>query len=120
MRDRVDELLRVLHHAVGDGVGPELLGMIELLEDFDGLGNVYRAIGLAVRGVAQFADAGMTGARVVPAVGAFLGEFFRDLIDLDGKAGLQALQHGTEIRGHDTAANQDHLGIFNMGRVRHG
>ena len=119
VRDRVDELPRVAHHAAGHCVAPELLRLLELLEDSNRLGDVDRPVGLARRGVAQLADAGVAGAGVVPAVGAFLRQFLRDLVDLDGEVGLQPLEHGAEVGGHDAAADQDDIGVLDVRGVLH-
>jgi hypothetical protein len=91
--DGVDELLGIGDHALGDGVGPELAGFFELLEDLDGIADIDRAVGRLRGRVAQLADAGVTGAGVVPAVGTFLGELVGDLVNLDAQAGLQPLEH---------------------------
>ena len=44
---RMDEAPRLARHASGDRVGPELLRVLELLEDFQRAGDVDAAIGLA-------------------------------------------------------------------------
>ena len=69
----VDELGGPVDHARGEGVAPKLFGALELLENLDRIGDVDGAIGFLVRGVAEFADAGVAGAGVVPTVGTFLG-----------------------------------------------
>lgn len=70
--DGVDEFLWIVHHALGDRVAPELAGVFELLEDFDDIGGIDGTIGLALRRVAELADAGVASPGVVPSVRAFL------------------------------------------------
>jgi len=107
----------LVDHAGGHGVAPKLFGALELLENLDGIGDVDRAVGLAVGRVAEFADAGVAGAGVVPAVGALLGEIIGDLVDLDFEALIEALQSTAEVRGHDAATDQDNIRILDVGGV---
>ncbi len=120
VRHRVDEVLRAAGHAVRNRVAPELLGLLELLEYLDDLAHVHRAVRLAPGRVAQLADAGVARARVVPAVGAFLRQAVGGLVDLEGKRRLQPLEHRAEVRGHDPAADQDDVRIFDVGGVSRG
>lgn len=116
----VDALGGARDHAVGDGVGPELFGELELLEDLDELRDVDAAVGFAAGRVAELAEAGVTGAGVVPAVGGFLGEVGRDLVNLNRELRREALQQGGEVGGHDAAANQNDVGIADVRVIRHG
>lgn len=117
--DRVDEVLRPLRHPARDGVAPELLRVFELLENLDHLVHVHRTVGFALRRVAQFADARVARARIVPAVRAFLREPVGDLVELDGEARIKALQQSPEICGHDAAADQDDVRVFDVRGVWH-
>ncbi|MCY1406171.1 hypothetical protein D9M71_214300 [compost metagenome] len=72
VRNGVDEGLGRAEGALAAHVGPELLGNLELGVDVDGLLDVDGAIGRLGR-VVQFAEARMTGTRIVPGVGAFDG-----------------------------------------------
>ena len=110
VRHGVDEVGRGPGHAAIDSVGPELLGVLELLEARQGPADLHAAVGLAGGRVAEFTQAGVAGAGVVPAVGAFLGELVRDLVHLEGELGLEALEQGGEVGGHDAAADQDDIG----------
>lgn len=114
-----DALAGACDHAVRDGVGPELFGKLELLEDLDEFCDVDAAVGLAVRRVAEFADTGVTGAGVVPAVGGFLGELGRDLVNLNRELRLEAFQQGGEVGGHDAAADHNDVGITDVRVMRH-
>ncbi len=71
--DGIDKLARVVRQAFRHGIAPELLRMLELLENLDDLADIDRPVCLARRRVAQLADAGVPGAGVVPAVRTFLG-----------------------------------------------
>ena len=115
--DLVDELTGIVRQAVRHGIAPELLGMFELLEDLDDLGDIDRAVRLALRRVAQLADAGVPGAGVVPAVRAFLRQFIRHLINLDLQPGFQALEHRSQVGGHDAAPDHNDIRIINVRRV---
>ena len=116
VRDGVNKLLRVVHHAGGHGVAPKLLRVLKLLEDLDRFSDVYRSVGLPFRRVAQLANAGVPGPRVVPTVRAFLRQPVSDFIELDGKSRLQTLQHCREMSGHHSAANQDHIWVLDASR----
>lgn len=52
-------------------LGPELDRGLKLLKNINCVRDIDRAVRLDVRSVAQFANAGMAGARVVPTVGGF-------------------------------------------------
>src|SRR5690606_2622879 len=105
---------------LGHGAGPEEARLLELLEDLDRVGNIHRAVGGLGRGVAEFADAGVAGAGVVPAVGGFLRELLGHLVNLDAQLRVEALEQGAEVGGHDAAADQDDIGVFDVRGVFHG
>lgn len=111
VRDVVDERLRIVQHLAVDLVGPELLGDLKVLVDRHRLADIHRAVrGLA--GVVQFAERRVTGARVVPAVGAFFGDLVQALDHLDGPAWFQFVQIGTQGGAHDAATDQEHVDRF--------
>ncbi len=112
--DRVDEILRVLDHPVADGVAPELKGLLELVENLDRFVDIDFAVGPVVRRVAQFAEPGVAGAGIVPTVGGFHGQLLRDLVKLNLQAGVQLLKDGTKGCRHDTASDEDDIGVLNM------
>ncbi len=93
--------------------------MFELLENLDGLADVDGAIRLARGRVAQLANTGVSGAGIVPTVRAFLRQFLGDFVDLNGKGRLQALEHRAQVGGHDAAADQDDIGVLNVGGIFH-
>ena len=92
VRNWADKITRFVDHAFGHHVRPKLLGALELREDFYGVGNIHLAGGVLVGRVAEFTDAGVAGAGVVPAVRAFLREFSRRLVNLNGQRGVEALE----------------------------
>ena len=97
--------------AVRDGVAPELAGEFEAGEDFEGFGDVDGRAGRRGRGrVVEFAEAGVAGAGVVPAGGAFGGEVRGGLVDLDGETRVEAFEHRADVGGHDAAADEDDVG----------
>jgi hypothetical protein len=63
---------------------------LELLEYLDRVGDIDFAIRPAVGRIAQFADAGVARAGVVPTMRSFLGQLIGDLIQLDAQFGFQA------------------------------
>ena len=93
VRDRIDKFLWIIDHPLGNGIAPELLGPFKLLKNLDRFGDVDRSIRLPMRGVAQLADARVPGSGIVPAVGTFLRETFRDFIKLNSEARLQTFEH---------------------------
>lgn len=103
--DRVDELFGLIDHALGDGVAPKLFGAFELLKNFDRVADVDRAVGFAVGRVTEFANTGVAGAGVVPAVGTFLGEVLGHFVDLERKLRIEAFEQSGEVGGHDAAAD---------------
>jgi len=117
--DGIDEFPRVTGHIVGDRVAPELFRLLELLEDLDDLGHLHRAIRLALGRVAQLADPRVPSAGVIPAIRTLLCQAIAGLIELDGKSRIEPLQHRSEIGRHHPAANQDDIGVFNVGGVGH-
>ena len=119
VRNGADEFFRVIDQPIARGVAPEIFRLLELLEYLNRLGHIDLAVVSAVRGVAQFADTGMAGAGVVPAVGTLLRQLVRDLVQLNLQVGLKILQYRTERGAHDAAANQDHIRIFNVLSAAH-
>ena len=115
----IDELRGPVDHAGGQRVAPKLFRAFKLLEDLDGVGDVDGAVGFAVGRVAEFADAGVTGAGVVPAVGTFLGEIGRDLVDLDFEGRLEALEQRGEVGRHDAGADQNDIRVLDVRGVIH-
>ncbi|MNO77199.1 hypothetical protein D3C76_683000 [compost metagenome] len=111
VRNRADEVPRCAEAFLADHVGPELLGHFELGVDVDGLLDVDRAI-RRLRGVVQFAQAGVTGTGVVPGVGTLDGSGFLQLDDFQLDAGVELLQQGRQGCTHDAGANQQHVQCF--------
>ncbi|MNR42284.1 hypothetical protein D3C85_1607830 [compost metagenome] len=70
MRQRHDELLRVLDQFLLNEVGPELSGYLELLINFNRLAYVDGTVRFLFR-VVQLAQGGVPRSRIVPFVGAF-------------------------------------------------
>ena len=113
VRNCTNEIGWGLHDAARDDMAPKLLRVLELLENLERASDVHRAVGLARWRVAQFANAGMTSACVVPTMGGFLSKLIGDLKHLNLQAWLQALEHDAQIGRHDAAADEDHIGIVN-------
>ena len=74
VRHRPDKTSRIGDDALAHGAGPELQRLLKLLENIDRFGDVDRAVGFAVRRVAEFADSGVTGPGIVPAMRCFRGK----------------------------------------------
>ncbi|MCY1411761.1 hypothetical protein D9M71_271510 [compost metagenome] len=111
VRDRVDEVLRRAEAVLADHVGPELFGNLELGVDVDGFLDIDGAI-RRLRGVVQLAETGVTGAGVVPRVGAFDRPGFLQFDDLQVDGGIEFLQQGCKGRTHDAGANQQYIQCF--------
>ena len=88
VRRRVDERRGSIQRALFDERRPELTALLELLVDRDRLGGIDRAVGRFGR-VVQLAQGGVTGARVVPRVGALQPDVVKPLVDDDLPVGLQ-------------------------------
>jgi hypothetical protein len=112
---RMNEFRRVSRHAACDRMGPELPRVFKLLEDLQRPGDVDAAVGLAARRIAEFTEPGMTGARVVPAVGRLAGEVGSGFDDPDRKPRLQPLEHRRQTCRHDPAPDEQ-----DVARFRHG
>jgi hypothetical protein len=79
--------------------------MLSSPHTFNRVGNRDFAA-LAFRGVVQFGQGGVAGARVVPAVEALQGDAIEAFDHFHGEAGFQFIEPHTEVRAHNTAANQ--------------
>ena len=119
VRHGADEIGRARCESVGDGVAPELARLFEAGEDLDGLGDVDRRAGSGGRRcVVEFAETGVAGAGVVPAVGALAGELVGRFVDVNREARVEPLEHDAEVRGHDAAADEEDVGGGGRGHGR--
>src|SRR5690606_8937894 len=84
---------------------------LELLVDADGLGGVQRPV-RTHRHVVQLAQRGMSGAGVVPGVGALLGDVAEALVGDDLPVRLQLVQQSTQSGGHDAPTDQNDIDGF--------
>jgi hypothetical protein len=83
--------------AGGDGVAPKLFGLVEQAIDFEGFVHGYGALSGHSGGVTEFAQSGVAGAGIMPAVGAFRGEGVRGFENLQSEARVQFLQEDGEV-----------------------
>jgi hypothetical protein len=90
-------------------MGPELLRMLELLEDRQCPADLHAAVGLEGGRIAEFAEPSVAGARVVPAIGGLAGKLGSDFDDVDREPRLELLEHRRQARRHDAAADQQHV-----------
>ena len=121
MRHSANEVGRARGESVGDGVAPELARLLEAREDLDGLGDIDgRARSGGRRRVVEFAETGVTGAGVVPTVGAFAGELVGRFVDVNGETRVEPLEHHAEMRGHDAATDEENVGGGGCGHGRRG
>ncbi|CUI64811.1 Uncharacterised protein [Achromobacter xylosoxidans] len=102
---RIDEVRRLAEAAGLDLVRPELARDLELFGDVDGPLDVDRTVG-HFGGVVQLGEAGVAGARVVPAIGAFERHAVQAFEQFDAPVRLQFLQVGGERHAHDAAADE--------------
>ena len=119
VRDRIDEVARLVDHSLAHGVSPELLGLLELLENLDRLGNLDPPVLTPVGGIAKLADPGVPGSCIVPAVGTLPGQLASDLEKLDPEARVEALQQGPEVSGHDPAPDEHDVHALVAGIALH-
>ena len=63
-------------------IGPELQGDLERLVDFDGFGNIDGSV-RPLRSVVQFTECRMSGASIVPCIGALESHIVQGLENLD-------------------------------------
>jgi hypothetical protein len=118
VRDGTNILGGARREPVRGGPAPEVPRALEAGEDREGGRDVEAGVGRrGRRGVVEFAETGVAGAGVVPAVGAFAREVVAGLEHMNREARIQGLEKCTDVRGHDAAANQDHVGD---GGRRHG
>src|SRR5690349_9744834 len=90
---------------------PELARLLETREDLDRLRDVHGRPGNGRRRrIVEFAKAGVPSAGVVPAVGTLPRKLGRGFVYLDREAGIELLQHRTEMGGHDPATDEDDVG----------
>lgn len=106
----LDEGAGILDDTGVHGVGPKLEGLLELSEDIDRLGDIDGAVGLKVGRITEFANTGMTGACVVPAMGGLGGKLFGGFVDRNPVGGIQLFEQHRELGRHDTTANDDDFG----------
>ena len=118
VRHGVDEVGRGPGHAAFDSVGPELLGVFELLEDRQGPADLHAAVGLAGGRVAEFTQAGVAGAGVVPAIRRLPGKFGRHLEHPDREPRIEPLEECAQARRHDATAEEHDVGRPGDGGVR--
>ena len=115
MRRGVHESLGRLQVAAADLVGPELTRHLELLGNANGTLGFHAAVGQLGR-VVEFGKAGVAGAGVVPAVGAFQGHAVQAFEDLDLPVRLQLLQVGGQRGAHHAGTDHHHIdGLFVLG-----
>jgi hypothetical protein len=115
VRQGVDEVGRGPGHAALHRMRPELLRVLKLLEDRLGPADLHAAVGFAGGRVAQFAEARVPGARVVPAVRRLAGEFGRHLEPPDREPRIEPLEECAQARRHDPATDE-----YDVGRVGDG
>nr|GEY50939.1 hypothetical protein [Tanacetum cinerariifolium] len=108
VRSGVDERRRVLQDALANLPGEELTGDLKGFVDFDGFGDVDLAV-FVFRRVVQLGKAGVTGAGVVPAVGAFFCDGVEALDHFHRPARLQLIEPYAQGRTHDAAADQQYI-----------
>ena len=114
VRHWVDEILEVFNHASAGRMPPKLFRMFELMENFDGLADLDFAIRTAVWRIAKFANTGVPGAGIVPAIRCFFAESFSHFVKLNTQLWIQFLKHRAECGRHDAAADQYDVGIFDV------
>ena len=112
VRGSVDEVFGLGQDSLLYQVGPELKGHFELGVDLEGPFDGHVAI-LGFRSVVQFAVAGMAGPRVVPSVGAFMGNVVESLHHDDVQGRIQLLEHHAEGGAHDATADQHYVCLSN-------
>lgn len=117
--NRVDKILRPVDHARRHRISPELARALELLENLDRVGHIHRPVRRLRRRIAKFTNTGVARAGIVPTIGSLLRQPLRHLINLDAQGRIKPLEQSAQIGGHDAAADQHDIRIFNMGRGFH-
>ena len=107
----IDEVAGTVDHSLAESVGPELFRLLELLKDLNRLCNINCSIRLTAGRIAEFTNARMPRASIVPAVRTFLGDFVRHLVELNSQIRLEPLDHGCKRCRHNAASDQDDIGI---------
>lgn len=90
--------------------GPELLGLLEGFVDVESFGDVDAAV-VVLLGVVQLAERGVTGASIVPRVGAFLGDFGEGFDDLNFEGGVELVEEDSQGCAHYSTADENDIGF---------
>lgn len=91
-------------------VGPQLPRQIELDIDLQCFGDVDRAIAAFGR-VVELTQRGVTGAGIVPGIGAFQRGAVEHFKNLDAQRRIELLEKHCKRGAHDAGADQDNVGI---------